>query len=56
MAKKTYYSISEAAKLLELHPDTVRDMCIDGRIKAKQIGGKHGRWRINVRVIEEILR
>jgi hypothetical protein len=40
-------SVSEFSKLSGLHPDTVRELCRVGKLKAKRLTKKaQGRWAI----------
>lgn len=45
---KPFYSINEAAEILDVHPNTIRNKIKDGTIKAGRIGRQ---WRISRDVI-----
>jgi excisionase family DNA binding protein len=38
MSTETYYTLEEAAKLLKLHPQTLRRWIHQGKLKAKRFG------------------
>lgn len=42
--KETHYTTSEAAKLLQIEPETVRRYCGLKRIKAVRLFGESGPW------------
>lgn len=51
-----YYTASEAAKQLYLHPATVRKYCIEGRIRAKKLYDKttnQFQWAITENAVKE---
>lgn len=41
--EKTYYSIQEAAEILSVHPNTIRNRIKDGSLPAGRVGYQ---WRI----------
>lgn len=46
--EKPYYSINEAAEVLGVHPNTIRNRIKDGRLAAGRIGWD---WRISKEAI-----
>lgn len=45
--KKPFYTIDEAAKILDLHPNTLYRLCRSGKLGAYKSGeGKKTSWRI----------
>jgi len=47
------FTIDEVAKRLKLTPDTVRDWCLKGKLRASKLGRI---WRIDAVVLEELMR
>lgn len=52
---KAWLNTNEVAELLGYHPATVRRWIGDGRIKAKQPGGKRGDFRVHRSEVDRIL-
>jgi len=48
-----HMSTTEAAEILGLHPGSIRDWCVKGKIRAWQTPGARGKWRIPVSAVEE---
>lgn len=52
MSAHDFLSVPEAAALLRVSPDTVRDWIREGRVRAWRIGPR-GRYRISVASLNE---
>lgn len=52
MIKIKLYTPKQAAKILELHPETVRKFLRQGKIKARKIGG----WKITEEELQEFIK
>ena len=48
--EKAVFGVPEAARILKLHPETVRDFLRTGRIPAVRIGNRYriGGWALNI--------
>ncbi len=47
------YKVEEIAKLLDMHPTSVREYCKKGKLKAVKAGGK---WLVTEEALKEFLR
>jgi len=45
----------QAAELLHIHPETVRQWCRKGKIPATQLGGSQGNWQIGKETITSLV-
>jgi len=45
----------QAASLLHLHPETVRQWCRKGKIPATQLGGSQGNWQISKAIVTQLV-
>lgn len=55
IGKRGSVTADAAAKMLDLHPRTVKTMCADGRLKCLRCGtGRGTLWRVSVEALEEM--
>ena len=54
--EKAVFGVPEAARILKLHPETVRDFLRTGRIPAVRIGNRYriGGWALNIALREGV--
>jgi len=45
----------QAAELLHIHPETVRQWCRSGKLPASQLGGSQGNWQISKEAISKLV-
>jgi excisionase family DNA binding protein len=45
MADERWFDVAYIARLLDVHPDTVRDWLREGRLVGRSFGGRTG-WRV----------
>lgn len=51
-----FLTTAQAADKAQVHPRTILKWCRKGKIKAKKLDGKAGRWRITEESLERYLR
>lgn len=54
--EKALFGVPEAARILKLHPETVRDFLRAGRLPAVRIGNRYriGGWALNIALREGV--
>jgi excisionase family DNA binding protein len=55
MAEPRFYTVEDVARLLSVHPETVRNWIKSGQLKAIRLGGAAG-YRITEEAFEQFLR
>ena len=55
MANETLYTVEEIAKLLSVHPETIRKWIKSGEMRAIKLGGPAG-YRISQSALDQFLR
>jgi len=55
MAPDTFYTVEDVAKMLTVHPETVRNWIKSGQLRAIKLGGPAG-YRISPAAYEQFLR
>jgi excisionase family DNA binding protein len=55
MTNEPFYTVEEVARLLSVHPETVRNWIKSGQLRALKLGGPAG-YRISQSAYEQFLR
>jgi excisionase family DNA binding protein len=55
MAQDTFYTVEDVARMLAVHPETVRNWIKSGQLRAIKLGGPAG-YRISPTAYEQFLR
>jgi excisionase family DNA binding protein len=53
MEEPEYLTPEQAARLLQLHPKTVRRLLNEGKLPGQRIGGRH--WRISAAALKKFI-
>lgn len=55
MANESFYTVEDVARMLSVHPETVRNWIKSGQLKAIRLGGAAG-YRITQGALDQFLR